>query len=371
MNRSNRGTLIVLVMTLVVAVGICGGLTFLLAGDQLMDGARTLVLRLQLATRQDELETAISNDPTTIRFVVDPGTSALGVGLKLEADGIITDGALFADYASLEGLDAQLDAGTFFINRAMNIKEIASALTTAAFSQITFSIIPGQRIEEVAANIDATAPYFTFSGAEFLAVAGRGAPIPPTFAQQNGIPQGASLEGFLFPDTYLLEPEITAIELRDMLINRFSEAITPELRQVATEDGYTMYDIVTLASIIEREAIFADEHPVISSVYRNRLESPDGWTLDADPTVQYGHPLVGPGNWWPRITRADYRGVISPYNTYINRGLPPGPIASPSFSAIEAAVSPMETPFFFFRADCRGDNRHDFFITYEDHLNAC
>ena len=107
---------------------------------------------------------------------------------------------------------------------------------------------------------------------------------------------------------------------------------------------------------------------MISSVYRNRLR--DGMRLEADPTVQY--PIGRPGDWWPQITQANYRDVISPYNLYLNFGLPPGPIANPGISAIEAAVNPEVSPYYYFRARCDGSGYHEFAITFDQHLaNAC
>lgn len=345
------------------------GTLFLFAGDDIIDFARNAYLRISLSSRADELNTPISNDPTIIRFTIYSGEGVQSVANRLYQEGIISDADLFLDYTKAERIDSRIQAGVFFITRAQNIKQIAQILTNSNFSGITFTVVPGFRVEQVAAVIDSTRPYFTFSGAEFLAVVGKGAPIPADFATEMGIPPGASLEGFLYPDTYQLSPNVTPTELRDILLEAFRVHFTPDMRQSAQEQGFTVYQIVTLASIIEKEAIYADEHQTIASVYRNRLR--DNWTLDADPTVQYEHPNARAGNWWPRITRADYRGVISPYNTYLNRGLPPGPIANPSLSAMQAAINPLQTPFFFFRADCRRDGRHDFSITYDEHRTLC
>ena len=138
---------------------------------------------------------------------------------------------------------------------------------------------------------------------------------------------------------------------------------------IRNEQGYSVYEIVSLASIVEREAIHDDEQRMIASVYRNRLESDELWRLQADPTVQY--PIGESGNWWPHISFEDYNGVISDYNTYINYGLPPGPIATPSLAAIEAAINPTSSSYFFFRADCRSDGYHDFSETFEEHVNKC
>lgn len=369
MTNQTKRTILILSVAMMMLIVIMGGLIYLLAGDDIVDAGKKIVLRISLTLREGELDQSISDDATPIRFTVQPGDNANTIGLRLENENIISNGGLFADYVQVEGIDADLDAGTYFLNRAMTIRDVAEELIDSSFSIIMFTIVPGQRIEQVAETIDATAPYFTFSGAEFMTYVGAGTLIPADFAARNGIPSGASLEGFLLPETYQLPPEITAIELRDILLETFDAAITDQMR--AASDGYTMFEIVTIASIVEKEAVFADEHTVIASVYRNRLET-DGWRLDADPTVQYGHPNAGPGNWWPRISVADYRGVNSIYNTYIHYGLPPGPIANPSLSAIQAAIDPMESPYFFFRADCRSDHRHDFAITYEEHLaNGC
>jgi UPF0755 protein len=342
-------------------------LLFLLAGDQLTDFARETVLRITLVSRQNDLRIPIGSDPTPIRFTVDPGDTARFIGQRLEDQVLITDAELFADYVQLEDLDGELEAGTYFLNTTMNIKEIAAALTDSSLSQIVFTIIPGQRIEEVAASIDNNL-FFAFSGQDFLNVTGRGADINPTFADKMGLPFGASVEGFLLPDTYSLPPETTPLMLRNILLDSF-EVAASELSIVrAAEQGLSMYEVVTLASIVERETIHNDEMPLVAGVYRNRIDS--GWRLEADPTVQY--PLGTTGNWWPQITRANYQDVISDYNTYRVDGLPPGPIANPSLSAIEAVINPEPSDFFFFRADCRTDGYHEFARTFEEHVaNGC
>jgi len=342
-------------------------LLLLVTGGDIAGGVRTAWLRVQLASRQDDLDRAISDDDTPVRFTVQSGDTATAIGRRLQEQGLITDADLFRDYARLERLDVRLEAGTYFLNHTMSIRDIANALTDSRFSQIVFTILPGHRIEEVAENIDRN-PFFAFTGDDFLAVVGPGADIPADFAAAVGLPSGVSLEGFLFPDTYSLPPEVTPLMLRDTLLNAFDATVDATLRAQAAEQGFTLYEMVTLASIVEREAVHSEESPLVASVYRNRLATP-GWRLDADPTVQY--PLGGPGNWWPGITRADYQGVVSPYNTYRNLGLPPTPIANPSLTAIRAAINPEPSPYFFFRADCRGDGYHDFSVTYAEHSALC
>jgi UPF0755 protein len=173
----------------------------------------------------------------------------------------------------------------------------------------------------------------------------------------------------LYPDTYILPPEVTPTGLRDILLDTFRQRVTLDLIAEAARQNLTVYDVVILASISEREAVHASEHPQILSVYRNRLNI--GMKLDADPTIQYALDNTR-GSWWGQITRADYQGVNSPYNTYLQPGLPPGPISNPGIDAIRAAITPAETNYLFFRADCGGSGYHEFAVTYEEHLrNGC
>ena len=173
----------------------------------------------------------------------------------------------------------------------------------------------------------------------------------------------------MFPDTYQLPPAITAPGLRDILLQTFRVRVGEPLREAAQAQDFTLYQVVTLASIVEREAVWRDEHALIASVYRNRYDI--NMALEADPTVQYG--LQGArGSWWPQITRADYREVQSPYNTYLHAGLPPGPIASPGLSAIRGVIYPEPSDYFYFRAACDGSHFHNFARTFEVHVqNGC
>lgn len=350
------------------ALGVVGGFLFILTGGEIVNMARTAYISLALMGRQDDLTTPYGTNDEVTRFEIPIGTSPVGIAEALVSANIIGDAELFVDYARVEGLDTQFEAGVYFLDQTQTIPEIALILTDSSKSFIPFRTLEGARIEEVADLIDSNS-LFGFSGDEFLALVDEGAPIPADFAEWAGIPAGASLEGFMFPETYQLPPDITADELRDTLLETFREQVGDRLRDDALLDGYTLHDMVTLASIIEREAVHADEHPLISSVYRNRLDI--DMLLQADPTVQYGiQGLRGP--WWPQITRADYRGIDSPYNTYLYNGLPPGPIASPSLSAIRAAVYPAESSYFYFRAKCDRSNYHSFATTYDEHeQNAC
>ncbi len=223
-------------------------------------------------------------------------------------------------------------------------------------------------MEEVAAAIDSN-PLFAFSSDDFLRVVGAGAPVDAAFAQRVGLPVNASLEGFLFPNTYSLPPDATPQMLRDTLLAEFSKEIDDAgILNDAARQNMSIYEVVTLASIVQREAVHADEGAMIAGVYVNRLNQ--GMKLDADPTVQY--PLGHPGDWWVQITQFDYTNTISPYNTYLNYGLPPGPIANPGLDAIVAAANPAASDYLYFQADCSGSGYHNFAQTFEQHLaNSC
>ncbi len=367
LRRAARGCLFLGILLAILAIGLLAAA--LLASDgQVFAAARAAILRLQLSNRSSELSAPFSADASPIRFSIPSGTAAGAIAQALADASLIRDPSLFLDYARLEGYTRRFEAGVYFLNQTQSIKQIAEILTDSSKSFILFRTLEGARIEELAEHIDRNS-LFGFIGADFLPLVDEGAAIPAEFAAWAGIPPGASLEGFMFPDTYQLPPDISPAGLRDMLLRTFQARVGNDTRDEALAQNLTLHQAVSLASIIEREAVWRDEHPMIASVYRNRLDI--GMKLEADPTVQYG--IQGArGRWWPQITRADYYDVQSAYNTYLQAGIPPGPIASPSLSAIRAAVHPAESGFYFFRAACDNSHYHNFAITFEEHLaNAC
>ncbi len=324
-------------------------------------------LSTYLGLRAGDLQSAISPDAEPVRFEVAPGSSAADVADQLVRRGLIADATLFRNYVRYTGLDSQLEAGRFNLSAAMTVPEIAQALTEALSPDVIVQVIEGWRVEQVAGAIDA-AEGLAFTGADFLAVVGPDGERPPQFDFLESLPPGASLEGFLFPDTYRVAPDASAADLRDLMLEQFGARVTPAMRADAQARRFTLYEVVTLASIVEREAVIPDERPTIAGVYLNRLAQ--GMTLDADPTVQYAKSASTPGEWWPSLTRDDYTDVTSPYNTYLNAGLPPGPIANPSLSSIEAVIYPAATDYLYFRA-CDSSGRHVFSLTFEEHAGAC
>ena len=174
----------------------------------------------------------------------------------------------------------------------------------------------------------------------------------------NDLPAGASLEGYVFPDTYgVPRDKVTARDIIATALRNFDKQVTPQMRADLQAQGRTLYDAIRLASIVEREAAVEAERPTIAGVYFNRLN--DGMALDADPTIQYALGNTrDPNTWWPQITQEDYQGVDSPYNLYRNLGLPPSPIDNPALASIQAAIYPEKHDFYFFRTSCTQDGTH-------------
>jgi UPF0755 protein len=349
---------------------LCGLLTFatLSLTPPHLNPVEAVGLRLYLLGQEDALNTPLGTETTPRRFVVESTDTAQSVGIKLVMQGFIANGSLFARYLRYKGLDTQLRAGTFFIRNSQTIPDLALELTDPRPRTIRLTVIEGWRMEQIAEALDAQ-PQLNFTGNDFLAVVGAGAPLPPDFVARHGLPSGASLEGFLYPATYELSLEANAMDFRAQLLNAFDANLDAGLLADIRASGRTTFQVVTLASIVEREAVVADERPSIASVYLNRLAI--GQKLDADPTTQYAIGNTRDGSWWPRITQADYQ-LNAPYNTYVYAGLPPGPIANPSLSSLRAVVYPATTPYYYFRAACDGSGRHVFSVTYEEHLSkAC
>lgn len=365
---------VILLAVVGVFVGAVGlGVLLILSGGDPVGWAQRAFIRLSLSARTEELNRPVGTDTTPLRFAVNPGDTPTTIARNLVNASLIADPVLFVNYVRAEGIDTQIEAGVYFLNQAQTIPQIAYTLLDSRRSSITFRVVEGSRIEEIAEAIDRTR-LFGFSGADFLALVRAGAPIDPDLAALLGVPTvdgiaQVSLEGFMFPNTYVLPPTMTALELRDQLLEAFVSAVGDTLINDARAQGWTMRQVVALASIVEREAVWDDEHVLIASVYRNRLDI--DMLLQADPTVQYA--LNGArGRWWTNITQADYVNVVSPYNTYLNKGLPPGAIANPSLSAIRAVVYPAESSYYYFRARCDRSNYHNFATTYQEHLaNGC
>jgi UPF0755 protein len=246
----------------------------------------------------------------------------------------------------------------------MTIRTLAEELQTATIRPDLFTVIEGWRKEEIAAALPKDTA--NLSPSDFLTATAR-RPADVSFSDE--LPEPPNLEGFLFPDTYHLDANLTAEALVLKMIENFELKVGPEFREGFRQRGLSLFQAVTLASIIEREAVIADEQPLIASVFLNRLAL--GMRLESDPTVQYAIGLTEAGWWKPALSIDDLQ-VDSPYNTYRYAGLPPGPIANPGINAIRSVAFPAESTFLYFRAACDGSGRHNFAVTFEEHQkNAC
>ncbi len=296
-------------------------------------------------------------------FAVEQGESVPSIAKRLAAAGLISDPSAFRDYLAYTGLDIGIQAGNYRLSPALSIVDIAHAMQDATPTEVAFVILPGWRMEEIAASLP-TSGLDVAPGA-FLAAAS----APPR--GQDFLAEAASSEGFLYPDSYILPRAATADQLIELFVRSFALHLTVDLREGFARQGLTVYQAVSLAAIVQREAIHEEEAPSIASVYLNRLKI--GMKLDADPTVQYALGYnYAEQTWWTNPLSADNLQVDSPYNTYLDPGLPPAPIDNPGLAALRAVASPADTAYYYFRARCDDSGYHDFAQTFEEHLqNAC
>lgn len=245
----------------------------------------------------------------------------------------------------------------------MSAIDIAREIQDASAAEATFTILAGWRMEEIAVSLPTSG--LAISPDEFLAAA------QTRRDDYDFLADADSAEGFLFPDSYILSRNTSVNELMDELLRNFSLKLTPELTHGFERQGLTVYEAVTLASIVEREAVQDEEKPLIASVYLNRLNI--GMKLDADPTIQYALGFdFSVGTWWKNPLSLNDLKFDSPFNTYLYTGLPPAPISNPGLDSLQAVAFSAETPYFFFRAKCDGSGFHNFAETFEEHMaNGC
>ncbi len=295
------------------------------------------------------------------------GDTANGVAASLAQKGLVRDAQLLTYYLRYQGTDAHVEAGDFILRQTMTVRQVALALTDATAREVELRVIEGWRREQIAEAL-AAHPAFAGVANDFLTLSGPNSPRPAKYAFLSGLAPGASLEGLLFPDTYLLRPSASASTILDKMLANFQARLPADYSQLVGAHGLSVYQAITMASLIEREAVVDDERPIIASVLYNRLAA--GQRLEIDASAQFA--LGKPGQWWPSLQGLDLHTVDSLYNTYNNDGLPPGPIANAGLSSIMAVAHPAQTQYLYYRALCDGSGRHAFAVTYQEHLaNAC
>jgi UPF0755 protein len=288
----------------------------------------------------------------TVEFTVRRGANVSGIAADLLSAGLIKSALAFKFVLYETGTENALQTGTYKVSPALSPRDIATLFQRAPGDQVALRLIEGWRLTEVAAAVNKAFP--AISVTDFTAAAVVGTRINFVL---NGIDPKTSLEGFLFPDTYFLRPDATADQIVGILLDNFETKAGPALRTASAERNASIYDMVKLASIVEREARDRKESPLIAGVYQHRLDI--AMKLDADPTIQYAKGT------WDELSLDDLK-LDSPYNTYLNPGLPPTPIANPGLAALQAAAKPETTDFLFFVAKGDGSGDHAFAKTIEE-----
>ncbi|MGA2911073.1 MAG: endolytic transglycosylase MltG [Candidatus Levyibacteriota bacterium] len=277
---------------------------------------------------QNGLLAANSSDKAPKIFVIDKSEGVREIANNLKTAGLIRDPIVFFLYARINGLDKQIQAGDFRLNPAMTMSEVASDLTHGTLD-IWVTIPEGYRADEIADLFKEKLPSYNESWRAAL----------------------DANEGYLFPDTYLIPRDADVNTVITLMKNNFQTKYDSVRNEKTT--NLTDAQTIILASIIEREAMFAQDRPLVASVFINRLNI--GMALGSDPTVMYALGYQpDTKTWWKKdLTAADLE-IDSPYNTRKNPGLPPGPISNPGLSAIEAALNPAKTDYLYFFADKQG-----------------
>jgi UPF0755 protein len=330
-----------------------------------MDPIQRIYYSVRLLPQKDDLLKPADSKGSPRPFRIEQGESVNLISLHLEQSGLIRDAGLFRMYLVYSGMDTELQSGDFSLDSAASAIQIAQTLRDVNAREVTFLILPGWRVEEVAAGLAVSG--LNIKPDDFIRMASQpGAGILP-----EGLSDLMRVEGFLFPDTYRFKRTATAADVLIAASRQFDGQVDSDLRLVFQRQGLNLLQAVTLASMVQREAMVSEEQPIIASVFYNRLKK--GMKLESDPTVQYSLGYnSAQKTWWTNPLSLKDLKFDSPYNTYSRVGLPPGPIASAGLSAMRAVAFPAETPYFYFRAKCDGSGLHYFSVTFDEHLqNAC
>ncbi|MGH9400212.1 MAG: endolytic transglycosylase MltG [Thermoanaerobaculia bacterium] len=292
--------------------------------------------------------------PAEVALVFPAGTPTWEIFHRLEREGVVENGRIAELYYRLTRSASALQAGEYRFERPMPVDDVIDRMVSGDVIRHTVVVAEGLTSQET-----------------FDLFLGQGIGSPKSFARAlkstellPGIAFGVpDLEGFLFPDTYVATRSTTARQIVEMMTGVFHRHFTPDLREKAQAARLSAWQAVILASIVQKETGLTSEARTIAGVYWNRLRR--RIRLQADPTVVYA--LKKDGKWTGTLYRSDY-AYDSPYNTYLNDGLPPGPICNPGLAAIQAAAGPEKTPYLYFVADTSG--RHVFSKTFEEHVQA-
>ncbi|MHB8133463.1 MAG: endolytic transglycosylase MltG [Anaerolineaceae bacterium] len=320
---------------------------------------------IDLYSKGDELFQKNKISDEKFYFEIAQGETIGQIAFRLAEAKVVGDADLFREYLIYKGYDRYVQIGVFRIEPGINAIEVAKKITNPTPELVQFNILPGWRVEEIAASLPRSG--LAIDPQDFIHFVKN----PPTDWFSNEENEVNSLEGYLSPGQYLLDRNLVLSDFIRILTDRFEEGISDQVKNKIKEKGLTLSEVVIIASIVERETIDEVEMPLIASVFLNRYYI--GMKLDSDPTVQYA---IGYNKqqvtWWTNPLSIEDLQISSPFNTYLNNGLPPGPICNPSLSAIQAVVFPEESNYYYFRARCDGSGLHNFAENYDEHLkNEC
>ena len=302
---------------------------------------------------------ALNKEPKTVTITISSDDSFSDVTDRLKEEGLIEYKFLFKLFAAVTGGDDDVTMGTYTLNTDMDYRALLNGMSANSSTKATVSvtITEGMTVSEIFRLLEergvATAEDLEEMAAEH--------DYAFSFLQDIPLGDAERLEGYLFPDTYEFYTPHSALYAINRMLVRFDEVFTEEMRAQVAESGRTIQEVLTVASLIERETDGTDQKQIASVIY-NRLNNPGGETqgyLQVDATLVYINGGREP-------TAAD-RDIDSPYNTYLNKGLPPGPIANPGLEAIQAAMNPDDTSYYYYVLG--DDDTHHFFRTYSEMQN--
>ena len=287
-----------------------------------------------------------------VHMKIRPGMDAREIGRALEQEGVIDSALRFRLLVKLNGYGDQLKVGTYNFKTGMTYDEVFAKLLAGEQEYIQLTIPEGFTVKDIARRLEETG---LADSDEFLKAA---KDFTPYSYMERHKETFYPCEGFLFPDTYTVESDVPISTLMNMMVEDFDQRLTPALRRQAKDMGLSIYELITLASIVEKECRFAEDRPIVAQVFFKRLKV--GMPLQTDASLQY--LMDAPKE---DVTIADTE-IESPYNTYQHMGLTPGPIANPGMAAIKAVLNPADTDYLYFVADRLGHNHYS--NSYEEHL---
>lgn len=317
----------------------------------------TLLISSCSAIMESMYEPVNPADTTTVTIEVPEGSTFKGVAKELADKKLISSAMALTNYVDDNALSAKLQKGTYQIAPSMDIATIATLLTAHPEEKPTVKVTfpEGFEVKDIIKRLQEKG--FAKDQAAFEKVL---VEHPFDYKFLEGVDRSLRLEGYLFPDTYQFYTDATDVEIVTKMLDNFNKKYTEEFYNRAEELGLTTNEVITLASIVEREARKREEFPLVAGVFINRIE--DKMPLEACSTVQF---ILGERK--PVLSIADTK-IDSPYNTYQIPGLPPGPIAQPSLLAIKSVLYPEASDYLFFVVANKGDGSHLFAKTYAEHL---